>query len=53
MQKRKLFMRTNTYIRLEMLYKKYKGYVETREILEEGFSNRQIAVLVKKDIWRM
>ena len=38
-------MRTNTYIRLEMLYKKYKGYVETREILEEGFSNRQIAVL--------
>ena len=41
-------MRTNTYIRLEMLYKKYKGYVETREILEEGFSNRQIAVLVKE-----
>ncbi len=41
-------MRANTYIKLEMLYKKYKGYVKTRKILEEGFSNRQIAVLVEE-----
>lgn len=46
-------MRTNTYIRLEMLYKKYKGYVETREILEEGFQTARSLFWLKKDIWRM
>lgn len=38
-------MRNNTYIRWETIYKKMKGYIGTRELLEEGFSNRQIAVL--------
>lgn len=41
-------MRVNTYVKLEMVYKKYRGYVETRKLLEEGFSNRQIAVLVEE-----
>lgn len=41
-------MRTNTYVKLEILYRKYRGYVETRKILEEGFSNRQISVLVEE-----
>ncbi len=38
-------MRRNTYIRFEELCRKFKGYVGTKELLEEGFSNRQIAVL--------
>ena len=38
-------MRNNTYIRWETIYKKMKGYIGTRKLLEEGFSNRQIAVL--------
>jgi len=33
---------------LELLYEKYRGYVRTQELLEEGFSNRQIAVLNKE-----
>lgn len=41
-------MRANTYVKLEMIYKKYRGYVETRKLLEEGFSNRQIAALVEE-----
>ena len=41
-------MRENTYIRFEHTCKKRKGYIETRELLEEGFSNRQIAVLEKE-----
>jgi len=41
-------MRINTYAKLELLYKKYRGYVRTQELLEEGFSNRQIAVMNKE-----
>ncbi len=41
-------MRYNTYIRLEAMCKKIKGYVGTKELLEEGFSNRQIAVLTEE-----
>lgn len=33
-------MRRNTYIRFEELCRKFKGYVGTKELLEEGFSNR-------------
>ena len=40
-------MRDNTYIELESICKKYKGYVRTQKLLEEGFSNRQIAFLTK------
>lgn len=39
------FMRNNTYLKLDSIYKKYKGYVGTKELMLEGFSNRQIAVL--------
>ena len=39
-------MRANTYVKLEMVYKKHRGYIETQKLLEAGFSNRQIAVLV-------
>lgn len=38
-------MRSNTYLKLESIYKKYRGYVGTKELIEEGFSNRQIAAL--------
>ncbi len=41
-------MRTNTYVKLERLYKKYRGYVGTKVLLEEGFSNRQIAALAEE-----
>lgn len=41
-------MRNNTYIRYETMCKKKKGYIETKELLEEGFSNRQISVLEKE-----
>ena len=41
-------MRNSTYNRLENLYKKCKGYISTRELLDEGFSNRQIAVLAEE-----
>lgn len=41
-------MRNNTYIRWEAICKKFKGYVGTRELLEEGFSNRQIAILTEE-----
>jgi len=41
-------MRINTYVKLEAVFKKYKGYVGTKALLEEGFSNRQIAVLVEE-----
>lgn len=42
-------MRITTYYRLEDLYKKYSGYISTRELLKEGFSNRQIAVLTEEN----
>ena len=41
-------MRENTYIKIEKLYKKYKGYVGTKNLLAEGFSNRQIFTLVNE-----
>ncbi len=41
-------MRDNTYIKLEGICKKYKGYVGTQKLREEGFSNRQIAFLTKE-----
>lgn len=41
-------MRENTYIKIEKLYKKYKGYVGTKDLLAEGFSNRQISILVEE-----
>ena len=40
-------MRQNTYIKIEKLYNKYKGYVGTNDLLREGFSNRQISTLVE------
>ena len=41
-------MRTNIYMKLELLCKKRRGYIGTRELLEEGFSNRQIAALAEE-----
>lgn len=41
-------MRNNTYLKLESVYKKYSGYVKTGNLVEEGFSNRQIAVLIEE-----
>lgn len=41
-------MRNNTYLKLESVYRKYRGYVKTGELVEEGFSNRQIAVLIEE-----
>lgn len=41
-------MRITTYCRLDNLYKKYKGYISTKELLSEGFSNRQVANLKEK-----
>ena len=43
-------MRENTYIKIETLYSKYRGYVGTKNLLAEGFSNRQISTLVEKGI---
>lgn len=42
-------MRIATYYRLEDLYGKYGGYISTKELLSEGFSNRQIAVLTDEN----
>lgn len=42
-------MRITTYCRLENLYRKYSGYINTRELLDEGFSNRQIAALTEEN----
>ena len=41
-------MREKTYIKIEKLYKKYRGYVGTKDLLAEGFSNRQISILVEE-----
>lgn len=38
-------MRKNTSNRYELLRSKYNGYICTRELLNEGFSNRQIFCL--------
>ena len=42
-------MRVATYYKLEDLYGKYGGYISTRELLGEGFSNRQIAALKEEN----
>lgn len=42
-------MRITTYYRLENLYRKYSGYISTRELLDEGFTNRQIAILTEEN----
>ena len=42
-------MKNNTYIKFEAICRKAKGYIRTKELLEQGFSNRQIAVLEKED----
>lgn len=44
-------MRGNTYVKLETVYKKYRGYVGTKALLEEGFSNRQIAGFGRRGIF--
>lgn len=38
-------MRSATYYKLEHLYERYRGYISTRDLLKEGFTNRQIAFL--------
>lgn len=42
-------MRSTTYNKLEHLYKRAKGYVSTQELMQEGFTNRQIALLIDED----
>lgn len=41
-------MRENTYARMETVYRRFKGYIGTKELLEEGFSNRQIAFMAEQ-----
>lgn len=41
-------MRNNTYLKLDSIYKKYKGYIGTKELMEEELSNRQIAALAEE-----
>lgn len=41
-------MRRSTYDKLEAVYRKFKGYIGTPELLKEGFSNRQIAVMTEE-----
>lgn len=41
-------MRRSTYDKLETVYRKFKGYIGTTELLKEGFSNRQIAVMAEE-----
>lgn len=41
-------MRNNTYLKLDNIYQKYKGYVGTRELMGEELSNRQIAALAEE-----
>lgn len=38
-------MRQQTYERVKNLNRKYQGYIGTADLLREGFTNRQIAVL--------
>lgn len=45
---RRIIVRNHTYLKLTGIYKRYKGYVETKELLGEGFSNRQIGVLTEE-----
>ncbi len=41
-------MRQQTYERMENLCKGYRGCIGTKELLNEGFTNRQIALLQQK-----
>lgn len=41
-------MRSNAYLKLGNIHKKYKGYVGTKELMEEELSNRQIAALTEE-----
>lgn len=41
-------MRNNTYLKLDSIYQKYKGYIGTRELIDETLSNRQIAALTEE-----
>jgi predicted transcriptional regulator of viral defense system len=41
-------MRTSTYAKFESKYGAFRGYVGTKTLLEDGFSNRQIAVLTEE-----
>ncbi len=41
-------MRIETYYKFEDLYKRYNGYISTKDLLDEGFSNRQIAGLTEE-----
>lgn len=43
-------MLERTYKRVESLNDKYNGYIDTRELLKEGITNRQINVLVQEGI---
>lgn len=42
-------MRAGTYYKLESLYEKHRGYISTKELLDEGLSNRQIAGLTEEN----
>ena len=42
-------MRSTTYDKLNHLYQKFEGYVSTRKLMEEGFTNRQIAFLINEN----
>lgn len=48
LRERKDYMRNNTYIQFEIVSKKYIGYIGTKKLLENGFSNRQISILEKE-----
>lgn len=41
-------MRKNTYDRFNSLSSNYKGYISTRDLIREGFSNRQILCFQKE-----
>lgn len=41
-------MRNNTYLKLDSIYKKYKGYIGTKELMADDLSNRQIAALAEE-----
>ena len=41
-------MRSTTYNKLEQLYQKTRGYVSTQELMQEGFTNRQIGLLINE-----
>lgn len=42
-------MRENTYVKLELIQKKHKGYISTHNLLDEGITNRQIKILMEEN----